>query len=509
MRSRSAVLKLLLPVLLGGVALAAGPARSAETSLVPAWGAAEEARCLAEPSKDCVLTWAWSEVRGEELEAVGSRAAIAAVWAKPKLLAEVKAIVESRPIGTGRAFSLVALREGELGLADRAFRTAGKIPWITERSSALAKVVEALAKRGDYEKALNVAGRIPVSDYAVKAIGHIIQLQGRQGEISHGLEKAKKISGAGGDHLESRSNALAWIARSFARTGMPDAAVAAARKIRAPGHLARSLAGLGAMTDRPALFKEAVAVAEKAPEDLRDAALAGVAPRIAEAGRFNEALALHGKIERQSWRNAALAGIAPALAADGRLQEALDLVREISVPYLRGSAAYGIAAAVEDEGQIEELLASFRRFDAKTDYEVHKGIAGLLEARGSHASAIAVARKIFDPGMRAEALASLALLSSDKSLIDEAARTAQGFPPAQRSLAIAQACLDRPKDAVQTAARQKSPSLKLQILIDIAKCLPPQGGFTEDDLWRRKLRPNLPLFSVSPWSPQGTALALD
>ncbi len=463
--------------------------------------------CAERPDKDCVLALALAEVDRDEAEASAQLAALGAAWSKPALLEEAKALAASRPMGTGRAFSIVARRQGELGLAEEAVKTTANIPWITERSSALAKVVEALAQRGDFEAGLSVAGRIPVSEYKALAVAHVIRLQAAGGDIKVGLGAVKKLSGRGRDHLESRTTAFSWIALSFARLGRTEEALAAARKIRKSDFLAPNLAGVAAVAGRPELFAEAIAVAEEAPSTLRDAALAGVAPRMADVGQLDEALALAKRIEKTSWREAAQAGIVPALARYGRTQEALDLIQELTLPFMRGSAVYGLAAVTEDESLIRQLPFRAHRLGAKTGFEVSKGVAGLLAARGDAAAAARSAKRIAESGRRAEALAALALLSGDRDLLEAAGSGSRGYTPALHNLAEAQACLGSPTEALETARREESRDARILALIDVARCLPPEGPYWAADQQRRALRPDLPAYGFSPWSPQGATFA--
>ncbi|MDJ0943626.1 MAG: hypothetical protein QNJ30_09185 [Kiloniellales bacterium] len=482
------------------------PGATAVAVAAPAPGPAS-GDCAARPDKDCVLALALAEVDRTDAEASSQLAALGAAWSKPELLKEAKALAASRPMGTGRAFSIIARRQGELGLAQEAVKTAGKIPWITERSSALAKVVEALAQRGEFQAGLAVAGRIPVSEYKALAVAHVIRLQAEGGEIKLGLGAVQKLSGKGRDHLESRTTAFSWIALSFARLGRTEEALVAARKIRKSDFLAPNLAGVAAVAGRPELFAEAVAVAEKAPSTLRDAALAGIAPRMADAGQLDEALALAKQIEKTSWREAAQAGIVPALARYGRTQEALDLIQEITLPFMRGSAVYGLATVAEDEDLVRQLPFRAHRLGAKTGFEVSKGVAGLLAARGDTAAAARSAKRIAESGRRAEALAALALLSGDRGLLETASADSRGYAPALHNLAEAQACLGAPAEAIETAKREESREARIEALIDVARCLPPEGPYWAEDRQRRELRPDLPPYGFSPWSPQGATFA--
>ncbi len=470
---------------------------------------AEAAACREKPDKDCVLDWALAEVRQEEQDDLTYMAKIAAVWPKPKLLEEAKALAQSRPVGTGRPFNIVARGQSEIGLADKAFRTAGNIPWLTERSQALASVAEALAKRGNLEAALSVARRTPISEYASLGVAHVILAQAEKGSIQLGLEDVKQLKIKGRDHLESRSKAFSRIALAFARVGMADEAVAAARSIAKTSYAAPTLAGVAALSRRPELFPEAVALAEKGPKSQRDSALAGIAPRMAETGLFDEALVLARKIKRSHLRDAALAGIVPAMARQGREGEALALLSEISRPAIRGSAVFGFAATTAtgtDEGY-EGLLAAARRLDVKTDHQVRLGLAGLLTDRGRGKAAREMAQSIFEPRRRAEVLASLALLSGNKDLLGEAAELAGDYAPALRSLAKAHACLGQPSEAVKIIEGRDSRDQRITMLIDLAKCLPPEGPATDEDRRRLKMRPDLPVYGFSPWSPQGATLA--
>lgn len=485
-------------------ASAPGTTAVAAATPAPSLGPAD---CAERPDKGCVLALALAEVDRSAPEASAQLAALGAAWSKPALLEEANALAATRPLGTGRAFSIIARRQGELGLAEAAVKTAGQIPWITERSSALAKVVEALAQRGEFEAGLSVAGRIPVSEYKALAVAHVIRLQAEGGDIKLGLGEVKKLSGKGRDHLESRTTAFSWIALSFARLGRTEEALAAARKIRKSDFLAPNLAGVAAVAGRPELFAEAIAVAEKAPTTLRDAALAGVAPRMADVGQLDEALALAKRIEKTSWREAAQAGIVPALARHGRTQEALDLIQEITLPFMRGSAVYGLASVTEDEDLIRQLPFRAHRLGAKTGFEVRRGLAGLLAVRGDVKAAARAAKRIGDSGRRAEALAALALLSGDRGLLSEADAGSRGYTPALHNLAEAQACLGSPAEAVETAKREESRDARIAALIDVARCLPPEGPYWAADRKRRKLRPDLPAYGFSPWSPQGASFA--
>ena len=464
--------------------------------------------CAKRPGKDCVLALALAEVDRDAPEATGQLAALGAAWSKPALLEEAKALAASRPMGTGRAFSIIARRQGELGLAEKAVGTAGKIPWITERSSALAKVVEALAQRGEFEAGLAVAGKIPVSEYKALAVAHLVRLQAAGGAVEVGLDAVGKLSGKGRDHLESRTTAFSWIALSFARLGRAEEALAAARKIRKSDFRAPVLAGIAAVAGRPELFDEAVAVAEKAPESLRDPALAGVAPRLADVGQLDRALALAQRIEETRWREAAQAGIVPALARHGRTQAALDLIQEISFAVIRGSAVYGLAIVTEDGDLLRQLPFRAHRLGAKTGFEVHRGVAGLLAVRGDADAAASAAGRIGESGRRAEALATLALMSGESDLLDAAVPSSRGYAPALRNLAEAQACLGSPAAALKTARREESRDARILALIDVARCLQPQGPYWTADWQRRTLRPDLPSYGFSPWSPQGATFAV-
>lgn len=491
---------LVLAVLIPPGSLAQTPPKK---PVLPAGAAA----CRDKPDRDCVLDWALAEVRRGGQDDLSYIATIAAVWPKPKLLEEAKALAQSRPMGTGRPFNIVARGQSEIGLADKAFRTAGKIPWLTERSQALASVAEALAKRGNLEAALSVARRTPISEYASLGVAHVILAQADKGSIQLGLEDVRQLKIKGRDHLESRSKAFSRIALAFARVGMTEEAIAAARNIAKPSYAAPTLAGVAAVTGRSELFPEAVALAEKGQASQRDSALAGVAPRMAEAGLFDEALSLARKIKRSHLRDAALAGIVPAMAGQGREGEALALLSEISRPAIRGSAVFGFAAATDPGDDYEGLLAAARRLDVKTDHQVRLGLAGLLAARGRGKAAREMAQSIFEPRRRAEVLASLALLSGDQDLLGEAADLAAGYAPALRSLAKAYGCLGRPGEAAKIIEDRESRDQRITMLIDLAKCLPPEGLETEEDQRRRKMRPNLPVHGFSPWSPQGAALA--
>ncbi len=460
-------------------------------------------RCAARPDKDCVLALALAEVDRSEPEASSQLAAIGAAWSKPEIIDEARALATNRPMGTGRAFSIIARRQGELGLAQEAVKTTGQIPWITERSSAMAKVVEALAQQGEFEAGLSVAGKIPVSEYQALAVAHIIRLQAESGEIKFGLSAVKRLSGKGRDHLESRTTAFSWIALSFARLGRTEEALAAVRKIQKSDFLAPNLAGVAAVAGRPELFDEAIALADKAPADLRDPALAGIAPRMADVGQLDEALALAKRIEATRWREAAQAGIAPALARHGRTQEALDLIQEITLPFLRGSAIFGLASATEDQELVRQLPFRAHRLGAKTGFEVSKGVAGLLAARGDPVAATKAVKRIGESGRRAEALAALALLSGDSKLLDTAGPDSRGYAPALHNLAEAQACLGAPAEALETAKLEPSRAGRIRALIDVARCLPPEGPYWAADRQRRALRPDLPTYGFSPWSPQG------
>ena len=519
MRRLSCILTLLAgPALVGcmsgdsapGETAAAVPASAPEVTEVDATPAPKPdlGDCGARPDKDCVLSLALAEVNKSEPEASSQLAALGAAWSKPELVAEAKALATSRPMGTGRAFSIIARRQGELGLAQEAVKTTSQIPWITERSSAMAKVVEALAQQGEFEAGLSVAGKIPVSEYQALAVAHIIRLQAEGGEIKFGQSAVKRLSGKGRDHLESRTTAFSWIALSFARLGRTEEALAAVRKIQKSDFLAPNLAGVAAIAGRPELFDEAITVAEGSPPSLRDPALAGIAPRMADVGQLNEALKLADRIEATRWREAAQAGIAPALARHGRTQEALDLIQEINLPFLRGSAIYGVARATEDQDLVRQLPFRAHRLGAKTGFEVSSGIAGLLAERGDAVAATKAVKRIGEPGRRAEALAALALLSGDSKLLETASPDSRGYAPALHNLAEAQACLGAPADALETAMQEESRAGRIRALIDVARCLPPEGPYWVADRQRRELRPDLPTYGFSPWSPQGATFAM-
>ena len=514
MRRLSSVLMLLAGLTLVGCvsqesapadSAAADPAGAPEVKKVaatpaPSWSLGD---CGARPDKDCVLALALAEVDRNEPEASSQLAAIGAAWSKPEIIEEAKALAANRPMGTGRAFSIIARRQGELGLAQEAVKTTSQIPWITERSSAMAKVVEALAQQGEFEAGLSVAGKIPVSEYQALAVSHIIRLQAEGGEIKFGQSAVKRLSGKGRDHLESRTTAFSWIALSFARLGRTEEALAAVRKIPKSDFLAPNLAGVAAVAGRPELFDEAIAVANKAPASLRDPALAGIAPRMADVGQLDGALKLVGRIEATRWREAAQAGIAPALARHGRTQEALDLIQEITLPFLRGSAIYGLARATEDQDLVRQLPFRVHRLGAKTGFEVSKGVAGLLVVRGDPVAASKAVKRIGESGRRAEALAALALLSGDSKLLETAGPDSRGYAPALHNLAEAQACLGAPAEALETAKLEQSRAARIRALIDVARCLPPEGPYWAADRQRRALRPDLPSYGFSPWSPQG------
>lgn len=518
MRRLSCILMLLAGLALAGCmsgetppaeTAAAIPASAPEITAVAATPAPspEFAGCGAQPDKDCVLALALAEVDRNEPEASSQLAALGAAWSKPELLEEAKALAANQPMGTGRAFSIIARRQAELGLAQEALKTTGQIPWITERSSALAKVVEALAQQGEFEAGLSVARRIPVSEYQALAVAHIIRLQAEGGEIKFGLGAVKKLSGKGRDHLESRTTAFSWIALSFARLGRTEEALAAVRKIQKSDFLAPNLAGVAAIAGRPELFTEAIALADAAPASLRDPALAGIAPRMADVGQLDQALALVKRIEATRWREAAQAGIAPALARHGRTQEALDLIQEITLPFLRGSAIYGVASATEDQDLVRQLPFRVHRLGAKTGFEVNKGVAGLLAVRGDPVAATKAVKRIGESGRRAEALAALALLSGDRKLLETVGPDSRGYAPALHNLAEAQACLGSPAEALETAMREESRNVRIRALIDVARCLPPEGPYWAADRQRRELRPDLPAYGFSPWSPQGATFA--
>ncbi|NXY99233.1 hypothetical protein HYE82_33615, partial [Streptomyces sp. BR123] len=152
-------------------------------------------------------------------------------------------------------------------------------------------------------------------------------------------------------------------------------------------------------------------------------ALAGVARALAETGSRAEAESIAQSITDPDERAPALSAVAAAAAGDGDRDRAAELAdaaeraaRRIDNPYTR-AARWAVlatdATAVGDRRRAAQLVREIRELADGPEAAAGSGLvendlAEVLAATGEHSDALAVARAIGNPELRAKALAAVA-----------------------------------------------------------------------------------------------------
>ena len=296
----------------------------------------------------------------------------------------------------------------------------------------------ALVEKGVWQpaQALAYARRIPDHEQHAKALmklsPFVLETE-RFFVLQEALVAARDIRDE-----QLRCNTLAKLAQYLLEPFRDEAlraALAAAREIRDQVHQAKTLAGLAPHLPE-SLLRKALAVAQEMTYNFGAGALAGLAPRLAELGYLEEALAVARGIKDDIYRTQALAGLAshlPRLLRDEALREALVIARDIRDGYTRAKALAGLAPRLAELGYPEEALVIAR--EIKDDDARAGALAGLAPHLPEPllCKALAMVREIKRDfagsrinSSRAEALAELAP-HLPVFLRDEAVREALGM----------------------------------------------------------------------------------
>jgi tetratricopeptide (TPR) repeat protein len=165
--------------------------------------------------------------------------------------------------------------------------------------------------------------------------------------------------------------------------------------------------------EKRTVLREALDTARGIGEDQRrGAALAELAPRLAQVDRVEEALEVARGIDDHEHRAHALAALAPRLMEAGHVEEALEVARGINDEGRRALALYEL-------GRVDEALEVARGIDA----EVHRG--HVLTELGQVDEALPLARGIDETWYRACALAELVPGLAQAGRMDEALEVAR------------------------------------------------------------------------------------
>jgi tetratricopeptide (TPR) repeat protein len=284
---------------------------------------------------------------------------------RARALAELGEVDEALDVARGigdalsRARALAGLvpRLAQAGRLEQALDVARGIGEAAFRASALAELAFCLAEAGRPEQAADVARGIDDEWARARALAEL-------GRMEEALQVAREIG-----HDGSRAGALAELAPRLAQAGRPEQALQVARGIGNARFRAGALADLGQV-------EEALQAAQGIGDEWdRTYVLAGLVPRLAQAGRLERAVEVARGIDDDwararalvelGWleealqvargigdaeaRDSALAELAPRLAQAGRREQALDAARAIGH---EGSRAVALAAL----GEVEEAL---------------------------------------------------------------------------------------------------------------------------------------------------------
>ena len=409
-------------------------------------GHGEEALAVA---REIDGVWTRSQILaelGRVHEALDIASGIDRAWSRLRALVKEgqfdEALAAALEIGYQRdryaALAALVPRLADAGRIDEALAIARGIDRDNDRYAALAALVPRLDKLGRYEESWDVHSTINsdwlqshamsnwewrekatdrelstvepwARDHALEALAPRLAKAGRADEA---LDLARGI----GDP-EIRSRILAELRRD-------DEALAAAREVTYIESRFRTLADLGRFDEALALVRigdeddrlkalaklgdvdEALAAARRIQAWDRDEALAALVPRLAQASRVDEALALARGIGRKEIRDGALQVLTPALARLGRVDEALAVAYEVDNEVYRSVALARLGRFDEALGVARKLSDHGSRYSANRS-ELLGALVCHMVKQGRFDEARDVAREIGDELWRPEALADL------------------------------------------------------------------------------------------------------
>jgi hypothetical protein len=319
-----------------------------------------------------------------------------------RLLGQALAAVRDMPDEEARAVALARLVPHlPAYLIEEALTAANDMQDLHLRTEALTRLACRLGELSDPEQALNVARE--VEGEASKALAlaslaaHLPQAE-QKVALSEALATVGRILDEGG-----RAGALAQLAPHLPDPELKEA-LAIALRIHDKDDRVQALAGLA--PHLPARVKD-VAL-EKAWPDLKGRALPELAVHLPEP-QLEEAVPIAAKIRSKPRKEAALAGLATRLATLGHHQGALELAGGIKDQAAKAEALIALAAHLP-EPFLRKALAEAQAFEAKGKWG--PALAALLRRLaelGYPKRALAVVGEIQDQAARTEQLSRLLL----------------------------------------------------------------------------------------------------
>jgi tetratricopeptide (TPR) repeat protein len=435
---------------------------------------------------------AWGLVRmGEE-----DRAAEVANWV---LTVEGIGAEDDRAYALGEvAQALVQVGEKQKA-ADAANRALAAAEWIANedsRGDVLIRLAEVLARAGQFDQALAIAEGVGserrglLSNWRIgDALCKVAQALAQVGEKQRAAEAANRALGVveGIENERSRETGLYNVAPALVQAGLFDQALAVAERIKGKRSRAHALIRLAEVSAQAGQFDQALAVTEGLEDkwararalcnvaqalvqggekqkavDAANWALAAaegirvelylliqLAEVLAQAGQFDQALAVAEGIGDEEARAAALSGVAQALARVGERQRAAEVASQALAvtegledkwarAYVLGEVAQALVQGGEKQKAVDAAnwaLAAAEGIEVEPYLLIQ--LAEVLAQAGQFDQALAVAEGIETADERGVALSKVPEVLAQAGQFDQALAVAEGIGDEEaRSVAL-------------------------------------------------------------------------
>jgi len=388
--------------------------------------------------------------------------------------------------------------EQAVATAQLARDMAQSVPDPSRKAMTLSRIAKTLTGAGLYEQAIGVAGEaeaaaglttVPIWKAQALAAGAAALAASGQSELA--VAKAREAQGLILSLAEDWQRLLLdEVARTFAATGRPKEATAAAEAITNDSGRAYALHAVAITLADAGRHEQAITTARSiSKEDVRADALTRVAVALAVAGQLGEAEETVEWISKPSERASALAEVAEALVRVGRREEAMitaghaeATARAITNPRRQRDALVAIAGALADADEPEHAEAVAQLIADPVFKELKLDGAAASYARAGRADeAEATARSITDPKRQAQALMWVAAALAGAGSHERAEAIAWSIPDpgtqggALLKVAAAMARAGRYEPAEVIAQSVSDPSRRAYAVMWVAEAAPEAG----------------------------------
>jgi len=362
-------------------------------------------------------------------------------------------------IEVAAAYAKIGKMDRASGLLARALEMAPEVVDIATRSDLLARIADLQAQAGHFDRALETVQGIEDRGSRARALAEVSVTYAQDGQrdmasetLSKALELAEGVEGAA-----SRERTLAAIAVGYGEIGQYERVLDIAQTISDAAFGERAMTGIAGEYELARLSEKALKVG-RTIEYFRTSALAAIAAKYAEVGKYDRAFHVAQTIENPEDRAGALVWIGrqyaragESLKAKERTDQAFEAARTVDREEDRMSIFLWIADQYLQLGErtlARDTLSQALPLVDRMGYfkpSVQVAVAASYARTGDFDRALELARGIEEIGSKARALVGVAGVYMDAG--DEG----QGLLVLHQSLLVARTMKDSSAQAKELA----------------------------------------------------------